>query len=158
MEHRLSKLRAMSEFTLTEAWRFSLGRNAGRQQAIPVRSAASLECTVNPCNSIPCDASHLGSRRVNTSGVTASGQGAKIIIYEARIPRSENGVGIGSDRETTYVAPCTLRRKRATLPGEIAAQRDTRSPVRRVPLNYERLYAGERRRIRTSFLFACIEI
>lgn len=105
MEHRLSKLRAMSEFTLTEAWRFSLGRNAGRQQAIPVRSAASLECTVNPCNSIPCDASHLGSRRVNTSGVTASGQGAKIIIYEAR---SENGVGIGSDRGK----PRTLHRAR----------------------------------------------
>lgn len=103
MEHRLSKLRAMSEFTLTEAWRFSLGRNAGRQQAIPVRSAASLECTVNPCNSIPCDASHLGSRRV-----TASGQGAKIIIYEARIPRSENGVGIGSDRGK----PRTLHRAR----------------------------------------------
>lgn len=108
MEHRLSKLRAMSEFTLTEAWRFSLGRNAGRQQAIPVRSAASLECTVNPCNSIPCDASHLGSRRVNTSGVTASGQGAKIIIYEARIPWSENGVGIGSDRGK----PRTLHRAR----------------------------------------------
>ena len=63
MEHRRGKLRAMSEFTLTEAWRFCATR---RQQAIPVRSAASLECTVNPCNSAPSEERGCQSLRLET--------------------------------------------------------------------------------------------
>lgn len=149
MEHRRGKLRAMSEFTLTEAWRFCATR---RQQAIPVRSAASLECTVNPCNSAPSEERGCQSLRLETRKHKRRNS-IRPRSNDHNLRGTDPRMELGLVRETAYV---TSYVHVASGTGYFAQAKQLRKETRAARLdacllNYERLHAGERRCIRSLF-------